>query len=124
MEAYSKDIRNRVIKSIKAGSSFVETADRYQLARQTVSEYWKRYQEKGEVYRKQHGGYRRSRLDPYREEIKRWIEQDNDMTLETLQERLSERYKVNLSVSTLGYHLERMNLSYKKNATRQRARAS
>lgn len=124
MEAYSKDIRNRVIKAIEAGSSFVETAERYQLARQTVSEYWKRYQEKGEVYRKQQGGYRRSRLDPYREEIKRWIEQDNDMTLETLQQRLSERYKVKLSVSTLGYHLERMNLSYKKNATRQRARAS
>lgn len=124
MEAYSKDIRNRVIKAIKAGATFVEVAERFDIARQTVSEYWKRYQEKGEVYRKQQGGYRRSRIEPYWHEIEQWIEQDNGLTLEALKQRLFECYGIKLSVSTLCYHLERMELTYKKNATRQRTRPS
>lgn len=124
MEAYSKDLRNKVIKAIKAGATFIEAAERFDLARQTVSEYWKRYQEKGEVYRKQQGGYRRSRIEPYRNQIGQWIEQDNGLTLESLKQRLFECYGIKLSVSTLYYHLERMNLTYKKNATRQRARPS
>lgn len=124
MEAYSKDIRNRVIRAIKAGASYVEVAERFDIARQTVSEYWSRYQERGEVYRKQHGGYRRSRIEPYREEIEQWIEEDSNLTLEALKERLFERYGIKLSVSTLCYHLDRMELTYKKNATRQRTRAS
>lgn len=124
MKAYSQDIRQRVVKAIEAGSSFVEAAERFGLTRQTASNYWKRYQERGEVYCKQQGGHLRSRIEPHRATIKVWLEERNDLTLLELQERLAQEYGVQIGVSTLGYHLDRMKLSYKKNAARQRAGAS
>jgi len=103
-----------VIKAIRNGASYVEVAERFEITRQTDSVYWKRYQETGEVYLKQQGGHMQSRIEPYRQQIAGWLQEKNDLTLATLQQRLEQDCGVQISISTLGYHLDRMNLSYKK----------
>jgi transposase len=122
MNPYGQELRKRVVKALRAGASLAEVSRRYEVHRHTVRDYWRRYRAKGEVFTKPKGGHRRSRLAPYREQVGRWIEEQQDLTLVELQGRLRARYGVALAVSTLGYHLSRMGLSYKKNAARQRTK--
>jgi transposase len=51
-----------------------------------------------------------------------WIKQQADLTLAQICERLGE-LGVEITSSALWYQLDKWGLSFKKNATRQRARA-
>ena len=121
MEPYDQALRKRIVKALEQGSSISEVSRRYEVHRHTVRRLRDRFEQTGSLEPLARGGRRVSRIEPYRDQIREWIRQQSDMTLAELRQRLLDRCGVEMSISTLGYHLNRMELSYKKNATRQRA---
>jgi transposase len=124
MKSYSLDLRERVVAGRQKGQSAQELAKRFGICKRSVERYWERQQETGSVAPKQRGGYRRSRLAGQEQTLRGWIDAQADLTLEQLQERLRTELGIKLSVSALWYGLDRLGLSFKKNAARRRTRAS
>lgn len=123
MKSYGKDLRAKIVKSREKGTSAEEVAHNFHVHKRTVERYWKRFQERGEAYSKQRGGYRRSRLDPHRERLIGWLGKQPDITLQELRHKLSKDCRISLDTSTLCRHLQKMGFSFKKNSAGQRTRA-
>jgi len=124
MQAYSLDLRKRIVQGRQQGASAQELAERYQVCKRTVERYWNRYQQEGHVTCRQRGGYRKSRLLGHEKTVRQWIKQEPDLTLPQLSDRCREALDVELSPSHLCRCLAKLGLSFKKNDTRRRARAS
>jgi transposase len=87
-----------------------------------VERYWKAYRTTGTVEPKQHGGYRRSCLEGHDRSLRAWIGEKKDLTLAELRERIARDLGLKVGNTALWHRLERLGLSYKKNAARRRAR--
>lgn len=68
---------------------------------------------------KRRGGYRRSRLEGHDELLRECIAQQPDVSLEELRERLAGQLDLHIGLTALWHRLEKLGLSYKKNATRR-----
>ena len=124
MRTYSRDLRERIVAARERGQSAQEIARLFKVSKRSVERYWKQYSSTGSLEPKQRGGYRRSRLEKHDETLRRWIRQEADLTLAQLQERVRRDLKVRLGITALWHRLERLGLSYKKNAARRRAKSS
>lgn len=118
------DLRDRIITSREEGYSASEVALRYKVSKRSVERYWKQYQQTGHTWPKQRGGYKKSRLADQDETLKRWIADQPDLTLEELRERCAVRLKVKIGINALWHRLDKLELSFKKNAARKRAKPS
>jgi transposase len=91
------------------------------VSKRTVERYWKRFGETGQCAALRRGGRRISRLKPHLETLRKWIEEQNDLTLAQMLERLHRELGVKLKRHALWHQLNRLGLTYKKNAARRRA---
>lgn len=124
MKTYSQDLRERIIAGRERGQSAAELAVVFGVSKRSVERYCKRQAETGSVAPKQRGGYRISRLAGHDESLQQWIKADRSMTLEEIRQRLSQQLGITVGTTALWHRLERLNLSYKKNAARRRARSA
>jgi transposase len=124
MKTYSRDLRQRIVAARQQGHSAQEIARLFGVSKRSVERFWKKYLATGAVEPKQRGGYRRSRLEKHDRQLRRWIKEKADLTLAQLQERIAQELGVELGTTALWHRLERLGLSYKKNAARRRAAAS
>ena len=122
MQTYSRDLRERVVAARSAGQSAQEIARLFRVSKRSVERFWRKYLDTGAIEPKQRGGYRRSRLEKHDRKLRRWIKQRADLTLAQLQERIAQDLGIKLGTTALWHRLERLGLSYKKNAERRRAR--
>ena len=122
MKSYSLDLRERLVSGRQRGHSAEELARVFGISKRSVERYWKRQQEEGTVQARQRGGYRCSRLEGHDEQLREWIAQQPDLSLEQLRERLLEQLHIRIGIAALWHRLEKLGLSYKKNAARRRAR--
>ena len=124
MQSYSLDLRERLVAGRQRGQSAEELARAFGVSKRSVERYWKRQQQEGTAQAKPRGGYRRSCLEGQDEQLREWILKQPDLTLEQLQERLLEQLDIRIGITALWHRLEKLGLSYKKNAARRRARSS
>jgi len=124
MKSYSQDLRERIIKARQDGQSAAEAAKRFKVCQRTVERYWKRFNETGQCLELQRGGRRVSRLQPHLKILSQWIEEQNDLTLSEMIERLGKELDVSIQRQALWHQLNQLNLTYKKNDSRRRARSS
>lgn len=122
MRTYSLDLRERIIALRKDGHSAGVVARLFRVSRRSVERYWKKYQSTGAVAAKQRGGYRRSCLEGHDKSLRAWIGEKKDMTLSELKARIDQDLNIKVGTTALWHRLERLGLSYKKNAARRRAR--
>ena len=122
MRTYSSDLRERIIAARERGQSAQEIARLFRVSKRSVERYWQKYQSTGAVEPKQRGGYRRSRLAEHDQTLRAWIKEKKELTLAELQERIARDLKIKVGTTALWHRLERLGLSYKKNAARRRAR--
>lgn len=122
MRSLSEDLRVRIIRARQRGEGSAAVAARFEVNIRTVQKLWKRYQETGSTLPGQHGGHRQSRLAPMESEIRAWIAQEVDITLAELCDRLADR-GIEIKVPALWHQLNKWELTYKKNAARQRTRS-
>ncbi len=122
MQAYSQDLRERVLRALDRGDRPTEIARRFEVSRVWVYQVRDRVQETGERGSFQIGGHRRSRLAEMEPVLRAWIATEPDLTLAELQQRLMQQ-GVSIKIGALWHQLNHWNLTFKKNPARQRARA-
>lgn len=123
MQAYSQDLRERVLRAIERGEGPTDIARRYEVSRMWVYQVGKRLQATGERTSHQVGGYRRSRVADMQPTLMQWLELEPDLTLAQLCERLAGQ-GIQIKAAALWHQLNKWGLSFKKNAARQRARSA
>lgn len=123
MQAYSQDLRERVLRAIERGERPTEIAHRYEVSRMWVYQVGKRLQTTGERTSHRRGGYRRSRVADMQAPLMDWLRLEPDLTLAQLCERLAGQ-GIQIKAAALWHQLNKWGLSFKKNAARQRARSS
>ena len=123
MKAYSQDLRRRIIRARERGDSAQEISKRFEIHKRTIERYWNRYRQSGQASAKKMGGYRRSRLEKHDSVLRRWIEEKADLTLIEIQERCRKRLGVSIGMNALWHRIDGLGLSYKKNASRRRAKS-
>ena len=124
MRPLSQDLRQRIIAARERGAGTGEVCRRFGVSRKSVERFWKQHRLTGICQPKQIGGYRRSRLEKHDRTLRRWIDQQVDLTLSQLQERCRQELNVAIGLTALWHRLEKLGLSYKKNDARRRARSA
>ena len=122
MQAYSQDLRERVLRALDRGDRPTEIARRFEVSRVWVYQVRDRVQKTGERSSFQIGGHRRSRLAESEPVLRAWIVAEPDLTLVELQQRLAQQ-GISTKVGALWHQLNKWTLTFKKNSARQRARA-
>lgn len=123
MQAYSQDLRERVLWALERGEGPTQIARRLEVSRLWVYNVKKRWEQSAERGSHRIGGHRVSRVAAQEKQIREWIEQKPDLTLAELCERLQEQKGIALKTAALWHQLDKWGLSLKKNSARQRARA-
>src|SRR5216683_6915146 len=93
MQAYSQDLRERVLRALDRGDRPTEIARRFEVSRVWVYQVRDREQETGVRSSFQIGGHRRSRLAEREQMLRAWIAAEPDLTLAELQQRLEHFHK-------------------------------
>lgn len=121
MQAYSQDLRDRVLWALGRGERPTAIARRLEVSRVWIYQVRDREQKTGQRTSFQIGGHRRSRVTEMEPTLRAWIEADPGLSLAELCERLAEQ-GVSIKSGALWHQLDKWNLTFKKNAARQRAR--
>jgi len=122
MQAYSQDLRERVLRALDRGDRPTEIARRFEVSRIWVYQVRERVKQTGERGSFQIGGHRRSRVAEMEQVLRAWIAAEPDLTLAELQQRLAQQ-RISIKIGALWHQLNKWNLTFKKNLARQRARA-
>lgn len=120
MQAYSQDLRDRVIRALERGDRPSTIAERFEVSRVYVYDV-KRRLSQGERSSQKVGGHRVSKLAPWEPAIRSWIAAQPDLTLAELAARLKAEAGLVLTPPAIWHQLNRWGLSFKKNAARRRA---
>jgi transposase len=121
MQSYSQDLRDRVLWALGRGERPTAIARRLEISRVWVYQVRDREQKTGIRSSFQIGGHRRSRVAEMKSVLCAWIEQEPDLSLAELCERLAKQ-GVSIKTGALWHQLNKWNLTFKKNPARQRAR--
>ena len=116
--AVSEDLRIRLVRKVASGMSRRQAAALFEVSASSAVRYVRRYEDEGTVAVKPRPS-RKRRLDPYGEDILRWIKETPDLTLQELSERLDEVHEVIAPTSTINDWFRAREISFKKNRTRQ-----
>jgi transposase len=122
MQSYSQDLRDRVLWALQRGERPSAIARRLEVSRVWVYQVRDREQKTGQRSSFQIGGHRRSRVAEMESVLRAWIEAEPDLSLTEISDRLA-RQGVSIKIGALWHQLNKWNLTFKKNAARQRARA-
>ena len=121
-EAYSRDLRERVITAVETGASRREAAERFEVSVASAVKWLQRWYQQRSAAPKPRGGSV-SPLEEFAVEILDLIAQRPDLTLvETVAELRKRRIKT--SRSSLWRFLDRHNITLKKSAASSRTAAS
>lgn len=118
MQAYSLDLRQRVVKAYEQGQdSIAAIAARFSVSVGFVKKMLALSRTTGELAPRGHGGGRPARLTPkQRQLLGRKVRAQNDISLAELQTILQEQEGVSVHVSTICRALQRLDLPHKKSA--------
>jgi transposase len=118
--AYSVDLRWRIVRACEQGTgSQREVAELFQVSLATVENLLRRYRRTGDVVpqARLHPG-RPVRVDQAtRERIRQWVQEQSDLTLIELRERLARATGMQVSSPTMCRILKALGLRRKKRAS-------
>jgi transposase len=124
MEAYSVDLRERIVRACDEGSlTRQEIADEFAVSRSFVQKLLRRRRTEGTIAAKAQGGGPDPLLDEAdRKRLRKLVKQRNDATLRELATSLKEQGGPQVSITTVWRALRPMDLPVKKKEpARQRA---
>lgn len=121
MKAYSQDLRDRVIRALERDESPTEIASRFEVSRMWVY-HVDQERRSGVLTSRPMGGHRRSQLCAHEAEIRQWIQDKPDQTLQEILDRLIAEHRVTIKIGALWHQLNNWGLTFKKNSTRVRAK--
>ena len=116
MQAYSLDLRQRVVSAYENGvETILEVAERFEVSDSFIKKLLRRKRTTGEIAPIGHRGGQPKRLSPeHRQWLLKTVLAESDITLRELRERLLSEKTLAASVSTLCRELQALNLRRKK----------
>lgn len=115
MQAYSQDLRDRIITALEAqADSRAGIAQTFGVSRSFVQKLWRRWRESGHSAALAHGGGRRRALADATAHIRKAIARQPDATLGELCERIEQVAGTTASPSMMCRELRRLRLPRKK----------
>ena len=121
--AYSGDLRIRVIRAVEGGLSARGAARRLGVGESTAPAWIGRWRRTGSFEARSQKGRSRSPLAAHAAFLLALVNEQADLTLEEIRERLAER-GVKAAVSSIWRFFDRHGISFKKNRARHGAAAS
>jgi transposase len=118
--ALSNDLRKRVVQATSSGMTCRKAAELYGVSVASVVKWSQRWRETGSMAAMPVGGGRREVLADERDWLMARFREVPDMTLLALQAELAARGR-RVSYGALWRFVRRLELSFKKNSTCQRA---
>jgi transposase len=112
-QAYSIDLRERVVSAVLNGESIRTVGKRFGVASSSVSKWSQLYRETGSLMPGKMGGHRPWLLAPHRDFVAERIKQTSHLTLSRLQQELAGR-GVCVCRDTVWRFLRHEGLSFKK----------
>jgi putative transposase len=119
----SNDLRERIIGAVEGGMSCNAAAKVYKVAVSAVIKLVQRWKATGSFEAKPMGGYRGHKLSEHKELVQCLVQEKPDITLAELRAKL-KAHKIKVGQTSIFRFLNYLNLSYKKNRSRQRTRAA
>jgi len=117
MQAYSLDLRQRVVAAYENGvETILEVAERFEVSDSFIKKLLRRKRATGDIAPIGHRGGQPKRLsEKHRKWLLRIVLAVPDITLEDLRAELLKEYRVSASVPTLSRELRALDLRRKKN---------
>jgi transposase len=115
MEAYSMDLRTRVLAACDAGERTKQVARKFSVSPAWVRRLKQRRREDGSIAPRPLKRVGKPKLDESaRARLLEWITHKPDSTLEELRHRIDAELSIRISIGALWETLRRMRLSFKK----------
>jgi transposase len=112
----SQDLRERIARSVEAGSSARAAAERFAVSASAAIKLMQRVRQTGSPAPAQIGGHRRPILEPYADTLRALATSEPGITLKEMRDALHARGIVVKALSTIADMLHRLGLSHKKRA--------
>jgi transposase len=119
---YSQDLRERLIKAVEGGASRHEVARTFAVSPSCVIKLMQRWQASGESRPGKFGGHKRHALCAHEGMVRALVASQPDLTVTELWCAIKAR-GIKVGRSAVGRFLQHLDLTYKKNSARRRARA-
>ena len=113
-KAYSRDLRERVVRAVEAGASCHEAAATFEVGVSSAIRWVARWRQSGSVAAKPMGG-KRSPLDAHKDWLLALIAAEPDLTLQEIRGRLRTRGII-VAASSVWRFCDRHDLTFKKKA--------
>jgi transposase len=120
VNAYSMDLRRRVLMDVDAGLGTQATAERYRVSTRWIQQLKRRRAETGEVAARSRRRISPPRLAEHDAKLAELVRQKPDITLRELQQELG----VSIGVTSIWRGLKRLGLTLKKSSACRRARSA
>ena len=116
MNAYSKDLRKRVLAAVDRGTAYGEVSRLFGVSLATIGRYVRRRRETGEVAARPSPGRTPSICEGAEERRALWaqLEANPEATLERHRELWEERGGARVSVATMSRAIRRLGWTYKQ----------
>lgn len=116
MKAYQVEFRQKIVDTyFNEKISIAKLAKRFGVAKSFVQKIIKQWRETGDLSpRKPSGGQQLKLSQSQIIMVGDWVNENNDITLEKIQQRLEEKENTKISLSTICRVLQSLNLSRKK----------
>lgn len=118
MEAYSKDLRERVLRDCDAGLTTRVVATKYDVSESWVRRLKQRRRETGETLPRRAGSPRPARWLQYVDRLQELVRAQPDITLAELRDAIDGA----LSIQTLSRALRALRWTFKKKSSTRRSR--
>lgn len=123
MKPYSLDLRQKILQAHERGiSSQAKLAALFGVSLSFIEKLLMRVRHTGDMAPRPHAGGRPSRLDAAaRAQLRQWLTDQPDLTLQELAERLGQRLGIRIGVSRLCQVLQELGLPRKKRHSMRRS---
>lgn len=118
MDAYSMDLRKRVLKDCDAGLGTLAVSVKYDVSPAWVRRLKQRRRETGEVAARGSRNKRQAKWLAYTDRLQALVAAQPDLTLKELQQKLGE----DVSIPTLSRALRQLQFSFKKRSCMRRSK--
>ena len=115
MKAFSMDLRERIISAVESGQyNQVEVSEQYQVSLSFVEKLCRQQRVTGDITPKRYTPGRKRVLEPYNAWICTSVNEQPDITLDELCERLEEEHGISVHPSMMWRQVMRLKLPLKK----------
>lgn len=112
--AYGIDLRDRVVDAIEGGLSHRQAAERFCIAVSTAGNWSRLWRKTGSASPGKQGHPVGSKLDAYEAEILAMVEENRDIALYEIAERLAGEHAVRAAPSTVWHFFRKRAITFKK----------